>query len=99
MRVPSDLSEVILGRLLKVAEQRGWHTSYDDRDEEIYVLRSGADAAQIRCRDGMIRIDASDTRQGELEALLAESRQSVLTDAAACVPQAQPAVMEPARVG
>jgi hypothetical protein len=48
-----------------------------------YLLRSGGEAAQLRCVDGEIRIDASDTRQRGFEAIVTDARSSLMAAAAA----------------
>lgn len=87
--VSTDISEPLLNRLLKLAEQHGWETAYDDRDEEVYLLRSRGDAAQIRCTPGLLTIDASDSRQHEFLELLAQARASLLKDLDSATPLTQ----------
>ncbi|HEY7116795.1 MAG TPA: hypothetical protein VH475_09425, partial [Tepidisphaeraceae bacterium] len=53
----------------------------EQADAERYLFRSADDAAQVCLIDGVIRIDASDTRQGEFEPIVAEARESLLKDA------------------
>jgi Kef-type K+ transport system membrane component KefB len=77
VRLPGDLGEVVLNRLLALAERRGWSAVFDQAAEEIYVLRSGADAAQVRLADGELRIDASDVRQGEFVGMVGEVRKGL----------------------
>jgi hypothetical protein len=85
VRVPADLAEVMLNRLLALAERRGWSPVYDQAAEEIYVLRSGADAAQVRLVDGQLRIDASDVRQGEFVGMVGEVKEALSKEAAGVV--------------
>ena len=88
--VSPDISEPLLNRLLKLAEQHGWESAYDDRDEEVYLLRSRGDAAQIRCTPGLLSIDASDSRQHEFHEFLAQARASMVTDITGATPTASP---------
>jgi hypothetical protein len=50
---------------------------YDQAAEEIYLLRSGPDAAQVRLVEGELRIDATDTRQGEFVGMVGEVREGL----------------------
>jgi Kef-type K+ transport system membrane component KefB len=79
----NDLAHLLIARLLRLAEERGWEPSYERADEQIYLLRSGADAAQVRVTDGKIEIDASGLRQPEFETFLNQARRSIITDAEA----------------
>ncbi len=77
----SDLAPLLMTRLLKVAEENGWEPSYERADEQIFLLRSGADAAQVRLSDSKIEIDASGLRQPEFETFLDQARRSIVADA------------------
>ena len=81
--VPQDMAPLLMARLLKVAREHGWEASYERADEQIYLLRSGADAAQIRVKDGKIEIDATGARQPEFGTFLEEGRRSIVADAQA----------------
>lgn len=81
VRVPTDLADLLLNRIRSLAEHRGWTPTYEQADAERYLFRSADDAAQVCLIDGVIRIDASDTRQGEFEPIVAEARESLLKDA------------------
>jgi Kef-type K+ transport system membrane component KefB len=81
--VPPDLGELMLNRLLNLARHAGWVSTLDNAAEEIYLLRSGGDAAQVRLGNGKLLINASDRRQKEFEDFLAEVRRSVMQDSAA----------------
>jgi hypothetical protein len=85
IRVPPDLGEVLLDRLVKTAERHGWAAAYDSSDENIHLLRSRGDAAQLRLDDGTIRIDASDTRQPEFAGFLEDVRKTMADEASALV--------------
>jgi Kef-type K+ transport system membrane component KefB len=82
VKVAPDLTEPLLNRVLALAERRGWATSYDHAGNEVYLLRSDGDAAQIRCVGDTLRIDASDSRQHEFVSLVSEARDSILADTA-----------------
>lgn len=93
LKVPEDLAEVLLDRLVKVAEENGWAGSYESAGEDMYLLRSGADAAQLRLENGSIRVDASDTRQpefvGYLRRVQADLTQQVTGIETAAAPPAE----------
>jgi hypothetical protein len=84
LEVAPDLGELMLNRLLNLARHAGWVATLENAAEEIYLLRSGGDAAQVHLSDGKLLINASDRRQNEFEALINEVRQSVMSDASAC---------------
>jgi Kef-type K+ transport system membrane component KefB len=74
LALPAAMRDLFVDRLLKAAEESGWEPSYENADEEIYLLRSRGDAAQIAVKDDALHIEASDTRQTEFAALLARVR-------------------------
>jgi Kef-type K+ transport system membrane component KefB len=81
LELPPDLGEMMLNRLLKLARNAGWAAALDDAAEEIYLLRSGPDAAQIHLRsDGRLSVCASDHRQKEFEAFIREATRSIVAD-------------------
>jgi len=77
VRVPPALCGLFVERLLKSAEDAGWKPNYENADEEIYLLRSKGDAAQIAVKDSVVRVDASDGRQPEFQALVAAVRDKI----------------------
>jgi Kef-type K+ transport system membrane component KefB len=79
--VAADLQPAAVRRLLEAAEAAGWHPSYDNADQGVYLLRSHDDAALVKARDGAMTIDASDVRQAEFVALADKVRESLLADA------------------
>jgi Kef-type K+ transport system membrane component KefB len=81
---PAGVADAFLNRLLLVAEKHGWEPSYEQAEQEIYLLRSDGDAAQISCNNRVITIDASDSRQAEFVGLVDEARQSLIADVGAC---------------
>ena len=83
LRVPVDMADVVLNRLLKIAEARGWAPAYEEAADDIYLLRSGDDAVQVRRTDGTITVDVSKQRQAEFTQFLAEVRASIAADAQA----------------
>ncbi|MGH7214119.1 MAG: cation:proton antiporter [Tepidisphaeraceae bacterium] len=88
MNMPPDMGEMLVNRLLKAAEARGWEGAYERADEEIYLLRNGPDAAQVQLIDGALRVDASDTRQPEFAEFLLQVKRSVEHDASRVTTQA-----------
>jgi Kef-type K+ transport system membrane component KefB len=74
LALPAAMCDLFVDRLLKAAEESGWEPSYENADEDIYLLRSRGDAAQIAVKDDALHIEASDTRQPEFAALLARVR-------------------------
>jgi Kef-type K+ transport system membrane component KefB len=77
---PDDLCPLLVSRLLKIAETQGWEPSYEQSDEEIYLLRSGPDAAMVRCRRGKLEIDATGAMMPQFQQFLDEARRSVADD-------------------
>ncbi len=87
LTVPIDMARPLLNRLLALAKQRGWEPGYEQPTEpEVHLLRRKGDAAEIQCENDVIRIDASGSHSGEFAALLSESRDSLVTDAASILP-------------
>jgi Kef-type K+ transport system membrane component KefB len=78
--VPSLLGDFV-DRFLELAQKAGWAPAYDRADEEIYLLRSGNDAAQVAASGGRVRVDASDRRKAEVLGLIEEARKSLIDDA------------------
>jgi len=68
--MPIAVRDLFVERLLVAAEAAGWQPSYENADENIYLLRNHGDAAQIAVKDHALHIDASDTRQPEFAALV-----------------------------
>jgi Kef-type K+ transport system membrane component KefB len=77
VRLPPALCGLFVERLLKSAEEAGWKPNYENADEEIYLLRSNGDAAQIVVKDSVVRVDASDRRQPEFHGLVAAVRDTI----------------------
>ena len=91
VRLPRALCGLFVERLLKSAEDARWKPNYENADEEIYLLRSDGDAAQIAVKDSVVRVDASDYwRQPEFRGLVATARDNIAT-------VVQGIVVEPAR--
>lgn len=81
VRVPEGLVAMYLKRLVDAAESSGWTTSYDQAEDDIYLLRSDSDAAQVsRVDTERIRVDASDVRQQELVGLAQGVRERLIED-------------------
>jgi hypothetical protein len=80
--VPSIYCDLLVERLLKIAEDAGWKPSYEDADDDIYLLRRDGDAAQVRAQGGKVLIDASDSRQAEFAALVARVRDHMVKEIA-----------------
>lgn len=83
VQIPDSLSEMFVHRLLQLAEQTGWHASYDRADENIYLLRSRGDAAQVAMTDNTLRIVASDSRQPEFSEMLELVKRTMADDVTA----------------
>jgi Kef-type K+ transport system membrane component KefB len=86
LQVPGDMADLVIGRLLDVAARSGWESAFEEAGEEIYLLRSGDDAAQVRRTDGKILIDAPAARQTQFSAFFAEVQRSIAADAAGVTP-------------
>ncbi len=80
VNVPAVVCEAFVERLLKVAQAAGWEASYENADDDIYLLRSGGDAAQVAVNDNVVRIDATDARQPEFNGFVARVRDEVVTE-------------------
>ncbi len=81
LHVEPDLAPLLIDRLVKIARERGWATTFDQAGEDVYVLRNDADACQVSLKDGrMIRVDGSDRRQPEFEVFLEAARRSIIAD-------------------
>lgn len=78
---PQGLAGDFIEKFLAAAQSAGWKTSYDEADEEIYLLRSGADAAQLTAGDSTIRIETTDARRSEMQSIIEQVRQSLIRDA------------------
>jgi hypothetical protein len=80
LRLPPELCDLFVDRLLKAADGAGWKPSYENADEDVYLLRSNGDAAQIAVKNNVVRVDASDSRQGEFVALIARVRTQMMRE-------------------
>jgi hypothetical protein len=80
------MADLVIGRLLGVAAQSGWESAFEEAGEEIYLLRSGDDAAQVRRVEGKILVAAPAGRQGEFGGFLAQVRRSIAADAPRVTP-------------
>lgn len=80
VQVPEDLANVLVDRLVRVAEKHGWDGTYERFDQDFYLLRSGRDAAQVQRAGGQITIDASDARQVEFEHFLKVAQNSITAE-------------------
>jgi hypothetical protein len=77
--MPGDLSEVVLKRVLQIAERRGWEVNYRAGEEGTYLLRHDQNAAQLTVVDGAIHADGGPRRE-EFERMLREALDSVQAD-------------------
>jgi Kef-type K+ transport system membrane component KefB len=91
VRLAPTLVGDFVDRFLETAERAGWRATYDRADEEIYLLRSGDDAAQLAAGDGTVRIDTGDKRKAEVKGLIEQVRQSLIADAQAVQVEAKDA--------
>ena len=80
VQVPPAVCEPFVQRLLKVAQEAGWEGSYENADEDIYLLRSRGDAAQVAIKDHVIHVDASDTRQSEFDHFVRHVRDEMVRE-------------------
>lgn len=83
--VPADLGELMLNRLLALAEAKGWETTLDDASREIYLLRSNSDAAEVRRFGEKLHVHAPEHREKDFEAMLKQVRDSVVRDTASAL--------------
>jgi Kef-type K+ transport system membrane component KefB len=77
IHIPPDLGQVLLDRLVQIAESAGWEVAYERDQRNIRLLRSRGDAAQVQLEGDRLTIDASDTRQQEFANFLNQARQSI----------------------
>jgi Kef-type K+ transport system membrane component KefB len=82
---PPGLVGDFIEQFLAAAQRAGWTPSYDKADEEIYLLRSGSDAAQLTAADGTVRVETCDTRRGEMRELIERVRDGLIADAQSVV--------------
>jgi Kef-type K+ transport system membrane component KefB len=80
VKVPPAVCEMFVQRLLKVAQEAGWEGSYENADQDIYLLRSGGDAAQLATKDHVIHVDASDSRQPEFDQFVERVRDEMVKE-------------------
>jgi hypothetical protein len=78
VRAPKLLAGDFIELFLDAARRAGWEPSYEKADEEIYLLRSGSDAAQLTATDGAIHIDASAPRRDEMLSLIESVRREMI---------------------
>ena len=82
---PPGLVGDFIEQFLAAAQRAGWTPSYDKADEEIYLLRSGSDAAQLTAADGTVRVETCDARRGEMRELIERVRDGLIADAQSVV--------------
>jgi Kef-type K+ transport system membrane component KefB len=82
VKVPPVLCDLFVDRLLKHAESAGWKPSYENADDDIYLLRNAGDAAQVRVTDDVIHVDASDSRQPEFFGFITSVRDRIVREVA-----------------
>ena len=78
VRTPTVLAGDFIELFLDAARRAGWEASYEKADEDIYLLRSGNDAAQLTAADGSIRIDASAPRRAEMLSIVESVRREMI---------------------
>ena len=81
VRLVPGLTGDFVDRFLELAQRAGWSPAYDRAAEEIYLLRSGDDAAQVSAVDGTVRIETGDRRKSEVQGLIEDTRRSLVADA------------------
>jgi hypothetical protein len=90
VRTPPGLVGDFIEHFLAAAREAGWSPSYEKADEEIYLLRSGDDAAQLTAADSTVRIETSDTRRAEMRQLIEQVRQDLIRCAESISVDARP---------
>lgn len=90
MRIPYDLGELILNRLLDKAREAGWVTSLDGAAEEVHLLRSDGDAAMVRRTDEELIVSATDARHNEFLTMLADVHHSLVREISAAAARQGP---------
>ena len=89
VKTPRGLAGDFIEHFLAAAQTAGWTPSYEKADDEIYLLRSGNDAAQLTCADSTIRIETCDTRRGEMADIIERVRERLIADAQSVRVEAQ----------
>jgi Kef-type K+ transport system membrane component KefB len=78
LRLPPELSKTFVDLLLEVAEQRGWNVTYENSDEETYLLRRDSAAAEVSLRGDTIHVDATDALQHEWSDFIRSVRERLI---------------------
>jgi Kef-type K+ transport system membrane component KefB len=78
LRLPAALGKTFVDHLLETAEHRGWDLTYENSEEETYLLRRESAAAEVSLRDNVIRVDATDALQHEWSEFIAEVRNRLI---------------------
>jgi Kef-type K+ transport system membrane component KefB len=65
LRMPPALGKTFVDQLLETGERRGWDLTYENSEEETYLLRRESAAAEVSLRDNVIRVNATDALQHE----------------------------------
>ena len=90
VQTPTGLTGDFVEQFLAAAQACGWVPSYDQADEEIYLLRNGGDAAQLTAADGTIRVETCDTRRAEMLGLIERVRLGLIESAQSVRVEARP---------
>jgi Kef-type K+ transport system membrane component KefB len=78
LRLPMPLCKHFVDVLLETAEQNGWDLTYENSEEETYLLRRDSAAAEVSLRDGTIHVDATDSLQHEWERFVGAVRERLV---------------------
>jgi Kef-type K+ transport system membrane component KefB len=80
LRMPPALSKTFVDQLLETGERRGWDLTYENSEEETYLLRRDSAAAEVSLRDNVIRVNATDALQHEWAEFIQSVREHLIGD-------------------
>ena len=80
LRLPPALGKTFVDHLLETAEHRGWDLTYENSEEETYLLRRDSAAAEVSLREDAIRVDATDALQHEWAAFIEAVRNQLVEE-------------------
>jgi hypothetical protein len=78
LRLPQPLCKTFVDHLLETAERGGWDMTYENSEEETYLLRRDSAAAEVSLRGDTIHVDATDELQHEWSDFVRAVRQQFI---------------------
>lgn len=80
MRLPRPLAKHFVDLLLETAEGGGWDLAYENSEQESYLFRRDAAAAEVSLRGETLRVDATDALQHEWSDFVGHVRQRLVEE-------------------